>query len=381
MRCERRVAWSACCILLAVCACAAPDRVYWGDVHGHTAASDGAGSFEQYFRWAREEAGLDFAIVSDHDFGNAAPWRMPADVWRAGQDAAEAANEDGTFVAICGYEWTSDQKYWIEPMGGPGGEPLFAGPARSYGHKNVYFPDLRGRVFAAGDPLSATPDLLAAAIAPLGGLAHTNHPGSGEADQWDYDSRWERVIANVEMGPDVMLYEGQEHEIGVERSVLAFLGRGGRAGFVGGSDTHEGRPRAHTAVLSRDLTRAAVFDALRRRRCYATTGARIVLDLRVGGAGMGAEAVVRRAPRVELAVHGTAPLAEVALLRDGRPIRVEHPAGTDFRLAFTDRDCGPRAWYVLRAVQTDCDEHGNPQRAWSSPIWVRRAGSDPAAGP
>ena len=60
--------------------------IYWGDMHGHTAISDGKGSLDDYFIHARDVAKLDFVVVSDHDFGNSAPWRMPKETWGLTQD-------------------------------------------------------------------------------------------------------------------------------------------------------------------------------------------------------------------------------------------------------------------------------------------------------
>lgn len=77
-------------------------RLYWGDVHGHTGASDGKGSVAEYFRYARDAAKLDFAMVTDHDFGNKAPWRMPKAYWQSLQTQARELTVDGTFVAIEG---------------------------------------------------------------------------------------------------------------------------------------------------------------------------------------------------------------------------------------------------------------------------------------
>jgi hypothetical protein len=67
---------------------------------------------------------------------------------------------------------------------------------------------------------------------------------------------------------------------------------GHRVGIVANSDGHKGRPGAEgpgaslfgaygglTAVLLPELSRDAVFEALRARRHYATTGARMLLDV------------------------------------------------------------------------------------------------------
>ena len=39
-------------------------HIYWGDMHGHTAFSDGKGSLDDYFTHARDVAKLDFVVVS-----------------------------------------------------------------------------------------------------------------------------------------------------------------------------------------------------------------------------------------------------------------------------------------------------------------------------
>ncbi len=85
------------CSIVAVClamggsarVAVAQYRVSWGDMHGHTALSDGKGTLDEYFTHARDVAKLDFVVVSDHDFGNAAPWHMPRDTWRLTQDKAD----------------------------------------------------------------------------------------------------------------------------------------------------------------------------------------------------------------------------------------------------------------------------------------------------
>jgi len=110
--------------VLATAPAQAQYQIYWGDMHGHTANSDGKGSLDDYFTYARDVAKLDFVVVSDHDFGNAAPWHMPKETWTLTQDKADQYTADGKFVGIAGYEWTSQPKYWTPE------EPLFSGPIK-----------------------------------------------------------------------------------------------------------------------------------------------------------------------------------------------------------------------------------------------------------
>ena len=82
-------------------------HLYWGDVHGHTSISDGKGDLDAFLTYARDVAKLDFVIVTDHDFGNAHPWWMPKEAWMRIQERVDAYTVPGKFVAIAGYEWTS----------------------------------------------------------------------------------------------------------------------------------------------------------------------------------------------------------------------------------------------------------------------------------
>lgn len=367
----------ACVVALAVSANLAFGRyhIYWGDVHGHSTLSDGKGTPDDYFTHARDVAHLDFVILTDHDFGNGRPeWRMPKESWKMLQDRADQFNAKGRFVAIAGYEWTSQAKYWAGFTNGPS-ERLFPGPPRFYNHKNVFFPGRVDYLFSAKDPACNTPDALAEAVRKHGGLIQNNHPfafeGNETRDQWDYAPRHSAVIVNTEMGLDTSRYEGKTYPLNWERCLREFLNRGGRTGFVAGTDTHEGKPAARTAVLATKLTRAAIFDALRHRRNYAINHARIVLDFRINGHFMGEEIALAGTPRLVVNVQGTAPIEEIAIVRNGEVIHSLHPQTLDASFAFADTTFAGPSYYYVRVIQTDTDPHGNRSHAWSSPIWVR----------
>jgi len=80
---------------------------------------DATVSLGDYFIHARDVAKLDFVIVSDHDFGNAAPWHMPKETWKLTQDKVDQYTADGKFVAIAGYEWRQPRtslRRWDVPV-------------------------------------------------------------------------------------------------------------------------------------------------------------------------------------------------------------------------------------------------------------------------
>jgi hypothetical protein len=84
------------------------------DLHNHTWLSDGAGDPRLAFASMRS-AGLDVAALSDHsrwasaflNVRKAPGWTgIDARAWRQTIDLAAAANADGEFVALHGFEWS-----------------------------------------------------------------------------------------------------------------------------------------------------------------------------------------------------------------------------------------------------------------------------------
>jgi hypothetical protein len=156
---------------------------------------------------------------------------------------------------------------------------------------------------------------------------------------------------------------------------------GNRAGVIGGSDNHLGTPGMNdfaptvqhhsglAVVLAPELTRAAVFDALYARRCYATTGPKIWLDFTIDGEPMGSE--LRLAPganfTIAAEVAGTAPLAtaEIVALRGGDFVTIASAPldGSRASISLVQKLDAPTVIY-FRIRQAD------GEMAWSSPIWV-----------
>src|SRR5690606_34980091 len=87
-----------------------------------------------------------------------------------------------------------------------------------------------------------------------------------------------------------------------------YLSQGLRFGVVASSDDHLGYPGAYreglAVVKATELSREAIFDALRNRRTYAVTGDRIDLDFHLNGRIMGQEMPYTRSRRLDVAVRG-----------------------------------------------------------------------------
>jgi hypothetical protein len=282
-------------------------RVFWGDLHGQTRETVGTGSIEDYFLYGRDVAALDACAHSGNDF------QITAEVYQELRDNSERFHEPGHFVTFHGYEWSGNTR--------AGGDHnvyyLDDGPLRRSSHTEV---DDKSDVDTDCYPI----DRLYAANSDRDDVLITPHIGGRRADLAYHDPALEPAI---EIASQWGRFEWFAREA---------LERGMKVGFIGGSDDHSGRPGwsaptlAHhgvrgglTAYLAPELTREGIWDALRSRRVYGTSGPRILLDVTVNGQPMGSELTVDRAPRINMTVNGTAPLDTIELRRGLETIHTE----------------------------------------------------------
>jgi hypothetical protein len=269
-------------------------RLYWGQVHGHEAYTDGSGTAEWYMRYARDVGFLDFASLSAHD--TMISELHLRDVLRA----TEKYNEPGRFVTLKGYEWTQDTRFG--------------------GHHNVYYRDAEQRIVPCYE--AATIDELYRIQREANDpekvliIPHCHQPGD-----WSFnDAEMQRLV-------EIYSAHGSFEWFG-----RRYLEQGYHVGLMTASDDHTGHPgnnaaqtnnrTGQTAVFAHELTRSAIFDAMKARRVYGSTVARIYLSTQVEGAPMGTE-VQRPRPaepalRVEGRVAGDAPIARVVAVCNGK---------------------------------------------------------------
>jgi len=321
-------------------------RVYFGDIHVHSALSDGYGAVEDFFDWCRSEA-LDFAALSEHAEPNRChqwPWTNAR--WRAFKDLMRERYIPNRFVPLLGFEWTSTL----------------------FGHRNVYYRTDDGPLLASCDPRCDTPEKLWSRLAGTRALIIPHHPVEAEF-KWDNhrNDELERLV-------EVFSHWGNSEE--GPSSVQYALNAGRKLGITGGSDNHLGRPACAnkdyrtarfglTAVFAPRLTREAVFDGLWQRRCYATSGPRILLHFTANGVLMGGTLPRNDRADIHIGAAGTAPLRKVEVIRNGEVILDHSAGGWVAELDF--RDAPPKAaesYYYVRITQED------GEMAWSSPVWL-----------
>jgi hypothetical protein len=329
----------------------------FGDLHGHSNLSDGTGTPEDFYRYARDVAALDVAALTDHDH-----WGIPfldetPAHWSRIEKAAADFHAPGRFVTLLGYEWTS----WI------------------YGHRHVlHFADeapLRSSV----DERFDTPPELWAALAGEPALTFAHHSaGEPVATDWRIapDPALEPVteIASVHGSSESFDSPAPVRGMLEGNTVRDALARGYRLGFIGSGDSHDGHPGlAHLAgtgtaglagIFAREPTREAVLEALRARRVYATNGPRIVLEVALDGEPMGATLQAGGGKALEVRVASPGPLEAVELIGPGGVVGGTLGEGRR-SLAFesSSPELAPGSWLYVRVRQEDGGA------AWSSPFF------------
>ena len=239
------------------------------DLHNHTRLSDGAGDPRLAFASMRA-AGLDVAALTDHsrwasvflDRFKAPGWTgMDGRGWRQTIALAEAANADGEFVALHGFEWSHYAQGHMNVWNSGG----FTDPLRTAPTMSRFWRWLEG----PGDD----------------GLAGFNHPGTGRLrfDSFGYRPAMARRLVSLELFNKLEDYLLKDTDRGKQSPLNQCLNAGWRVGLLGVTDEHgadwghpEGKGRAGLWV--RELTRAGVLEALAARRFFASRVKGLRLD-------------------------------------------------------------------------------------------------------
>ena len=333
--------------------------IYFGEMHSQMWYSMGTGTTEEFFEWGRDVAGLDFCAPANH---YNARFEVTDEIWQDLVSACNAYNDPGRFATMVSYEW-----------GGSGGS----------GHKNIYYRGDYGE-FSYHYRTPKDANKLWASLEGQDVLTIPHHPKAMGGTDWRYrNDQHQRLV-------EICSKWGVAETAG-PRSVQAALAMGHRLGFVGGTDSHYGLANQGSyhvndgnglaCVMATELARDALWQALHDRRCYATTGDRILLDFSMDGHPLGNDIPADLAtygPRAfSMRVAGTYRIDSVEIVRNNQVIHVAEPGAEVWEGGWVDQEPllplalqptfgydRPFVYYYLRVTQ------GNRQQAWASPIWL-----------
>ena len=321
-------------------------RLVWGDLHGHT-ENDGIGTFDMYYAHGLFVTGMDFVASANHDF---TPDFLTQSEWAEVQALAGVYEQAADRVAFSGWEWTTESQ---DERGG---------------HRAMYFLTDDAPIFRSTTVTSDTVYKLFSLIRPWDVILQPHHN-----DWTGYDPDLQPIFEITSAWRQAREETVEFKQQGPVSAVWEALDRGYRIGFVGSGDSHwmgTGEDNGITGAYVTELSREGVFDAIRARRVFASTGARFLIDFRVNGAFMGES--VQASPsdplRIRVRVDGEQPAELIEIVKDHKVVHATRGQGDSTEFEFLDAS-GPRsgrnASYAYVRVRQAADQY-----AWASPVWI-----------
>lgn len=381
-----------------------PYRLFWGDLHVHTTDGECHPHFcrspEFMMQYARDVTHLDFVAAADHVRGLAREETR----WAGQQDLVRRYTQPGSFVGVLGFESSHAFGY------GGDNNVYYLGDDAPYfwlDRKDMKGAAPKVTLQQLWDWLDETGQTYFTAPHHTGrGAKYRTFGKDGDPyapqREWTFEiySAWGSSECRWNRHP-INMFNNDDQSYFVDA-----LRAGARYGVIASSDDHTTTPGGETTngthpyqtrdpipwihqglagIRCKELTREALFDAIRRRDTRATTLDRWPIDLRIGDASMGEEQPVGPSDslrnRREIAVRfsrANGHPARVTLMRNGEELqRKTSPHELVESVSFVDdqpldticiRDAmyhpAPFVVYYVR-IETPAG-----QTAWTSPIWL-----------
>ena len=348
-----------------------------GEMHGHTNLSDGRPDIDTYFRNIRDLAGLDFAVLTDHDHGGVGKpdlWEESPSKWDVIKQKAAQYCEPGKFSTLLGYERDS--------------YPF-------YNNLVLYFRDADADMVRGVRDGEITKEELTALLGREDVITcpHDTYSFTSNADFLALPVELYTPFIEVISRGDAAEYMGNPAGATYACCEGGFwqdaLRQGAKMGVIGGSDDHSGMngrvdpnlpyPEKYpgvTGVWATENTPAAIFEALSAKRTFAymmgeSAGemrGRMEIDFRINGHYMG-EVIARPESRdlhIFYRVKADVAVKRVTLVKNCRNY-VALTAASELILDYRQENATD--YFYLRVELAD------GRFGWTSPIWVE-AGND-----
>lgn len=343
-------------------------RLYWGDLHVHTEMSADArssahtvSSYAGSYDIGRYQYALDFQANSDHQGvrqGNYGP-----DDWETMRRITNEANEPGRFATLIAAE-----------LSGPKGDQIvyYAGASPSFLDHDAADPKNRE---AAWEKLRGIE-----CLTPPHHFCQSMRP-------WDWS------VFNPALQPvcEIFSNHGRGEFFGNDPAYSGHgtatlegdtwvdqLNAGKKLGVIANSDDHWARPGTCglTGVWAPALTRDAIYQGIKIRRCYATTDARVILHFSVDGSEMGQEITCKKPPTFNIRAAAPEPIQKLEIIRDGEIVHSQDPHGRQVDVSWQEENVRDAYYYVRLTLapekNAEASMRNKQQFVWSSPVWVSR---------
>nr|WP_274380784.1 CehA/McbA family metallohydrolase [Anaerosporobacter faecicola] len=334
-------------------------NIYFGQIHSHTDYSDGAGTCDQAFNYAKNTAEqIDFLAVTDHSnsFDNEKTASLAdgsvSEEWKEGHQLADDYT-DASFVGIYGYEMT-----WSNGLGHMNTFNTNGFQSRTQADYSQYSTALKNYYTTLKTDTSS--------------ISQFNHPGTTFGDFSDfahYDEEIDSLITLLEVGNGEGAIGSDGYFPSYEYYTRA-LDKGWHVAPTNNQDNHKGywgdANTGRTVILADSLTRDNIYDALRNMRTYATEDNDLEVQYTLNGEVMGT--VLEDTPaeadiKVQLKDPTDSSIGKVeVIVNGGLSVASENVTSNTANLEFNLP--ADYSYYYIRITQPDKDT------AVTAPVWV-----------
>lgn len=370
-------------------------KLYWGYIHGHTKKSDGMRTLHDYFE-NLIKSGLDFGTSTEHDRLKETTDEDFDEI----KEVVEKYNKEDDFTSIFGYEYGT----WYTGYGDiciyhyDNNTPIFRSEKNKYNSTPKLIKNLKQyseNVLMVGHHTALRP-----------GYRNWKYFNNNLEKLVEIYSTWgnqEYSFSNGNPIPPRYKFFGYGKYARKRGAILGKKGcyvkdaleKGYKLGFIAGGDDHFGAfpsgsididngiyPSGIMAVWTTHLTKDKLWDALNNRKCYGTTGPRVILKFWLNQFFMGdiipidKNEELRKERILKLNLISPIEIEKIELIRNNQ-IALQKPIG-DKILDFEFHD------------KTELDQiyltHSNKKEkfvfyypriflvdmnmAWASPIWI-----------
>lgn len=332
-------------------------NIYFGQIHSHTTNSDGLGSLDDAYSYAKNTAKLDFFAVTDHSnsFDNASVSSM-ADgsksvKWINGQNAAIRYTDDN-FVGIYAFEMTwSNGTGHINTFNTPGFETRDTAKYKLPDGLKQYY-----------DVLKQFPD----------SISQLNHPGPTFGDFNDfayYDPQIDKIITLIEVGNGEGAIRSSGYFPSYEYYTRA-LDKGWHLAPTNNQDNHLGNwgtaNTGRTVILADSLTKDNIYDAMRNMRVYASEDNNLKIKYTLNGEIMGTILDVKPDSvniKIDIEDPDNEPLGKISVISNGGKVVATKTITTNKDIVEFNLPAN-YSYYYIRVDEADKDI------AVTAPVWI-----------
>ena len=370
-------------------------KLYWGYIHGHTNKSDGMRDLEEYFQNLLN-AGLDFGTSTEHDHY----YETSDEDFEEIKEIVKKYHEDGEFVSFFGYEYGT----WYSGYGDiciyhyDNDIPIMRSEVNRYNSTSKINKKLK--------PYEGKVLLIAHHTALRPGFRNWDYFNNDVEKLVEIYSTWGNQEYSYRSGnpipPRYKFYGYGKHarKRGAilekkESFVADALKRGYKLGFTAGGDDHFGMypsgsidpdngiyPPGIMAIWANDLSKKSLWEALNNRKCYGTTGPRVIVEFHLNKHFMGDiidlknEAELNEARIIAMEIISPITIERIELVRNDMVIKnviinsknaeITHMDTDNFENIALEHSTKEEmfVYYYARIFLSE------KNMAWVSPIWI-----------